>query len=376
MAATVDNSYSQTLRTRDVRRELSRGEAHWAFGQIMDGQWPEAQIAGLLVALAAKGETAEEIAGAAEAMREHVCADRHRRPGRDRHLRHGRHGPVSTFNISTAAALVAAGAGVKVAKHGNRTTTRASGSADVLAALGVNIDADRGRRRPLPARGGRVLLLRRPLPPGHEIRRAGPQGTGRADDLQPAWPADQPRRRTRQLMGVFDDALTEIIADVLGALGAVQRDGGPRRPTAWTRSPPRAATRVSEFRGGKVTTRTIRPEDFGLPRAQLDDLAVSSAAQSAELVGEVLCRQERPGAGHRPAQRRGRSGGRGQGRVHRVRPRRRPAIHRLRHRGRRTSKAHRHQQRRPVSVHSRQPSLYRTHVYPYVPLLPFCCKPL
>ncbi|MBC8373395.1 MAG: anthranilate phosphoribosyltransferase, partial [Planctomycetes bacterium] len=132
--------YGELLSATIAGGDMSHEQAYWAFTQIMDGQWTGAQIAAMLTALAAKGETVEEITAAAQAMRNHaVKIDT---AGCDVIDTCGTGGTgLKTFNISTTAALVLAGAGVKVAKHGNRTSTRSSGSADVLEALGVNLDA-------------------------------------------------------------------------------------------------------------------------------------------------------------------------------------------------------------------------------------------
>ena len=137
----MEMSYSEILRAVIAGDSLTREQSYGAFTDLMDGAWSEAQIGGFLTALSSKGESVAEIAGAAQAMREHVRTIDTR--GAEVIDTCGTGGTgLRTFNISTAAALVAAGAGAKVAKHGNRTNTRASGSADVLAALGVNINAD------------------------------------------------------------------------------------------------------------------------------------------------------------------------------------------------------------------------------------------
>ena len=137
----AEMSCSEILKTVIAGRDLSREQAEAAFNQIMDGAWSEVQIAALLVAMATKGESVDEITGAASAMRAHSV--KIETGGREVIDTCGTGGTgLNTLNISTAAALVAAGAGAVVAKHGNRTNTRPSGSADVLAALGVNLDAD------------------------------------------------------------------------------------------------------------------------------------------------------------------------------------------------------------------------------------------
>ena len=164
-----------------------------AIDAIMRGEWTDEQIGLLLTALAAKGETVDEIAGAAAAMRRHMT------PIRSRHAEVldtcGTGGGGSKmFNVSTTAAIVAAAAGVPVAKHGNRSITSRSGSADVLAELGVNINATMSAGRSVPRRAGHLLLLRAADAPVDEARRRGAQEAGHPHDLQHPRPARESGR--------------------------------------------------------------------------------------------------------------------------------------------------------------------------------------
>ena len=285
-------SYADLLRTVLARSDLTFDQAQWAFGQIMDGLWTEAQTAGLLTALAAKGECVDEIAGAARAMREHVV--RIDTGGLEVIDTCGTGGTgLATFNISTAAALVLAGAGVKVAKHGNRTNTRASGSADVLEALGVNLDADAPTVARCLREAGVCFCFAIRCHPA--MKHAAPvrKALGVRTIFNVLGPLTNPAGARRQVMGVFDAALTETIACVLAALGAVRAmvvhaaDGLDELSTT-------APTRISELKDGKVTTRTVQPEDFGLPRAKMTDLLVESSRQSAEVIQGVLAGQAGP----------------------------------------------------------------------------------
>ena len=166
-------------------------EAHGAMGAVMDGEATPAQLAAMLMGLRMRGETVDELAGFALAMRERVL---HVEAPIDAIDVVGTGGDGSgTFNISTTAALVAAAAGVPVAKHGNRAMTSRSGSADVLDALGIRIDHDARRRGRRSARSASRSCSPE-LPPGHEVRGTDPQGDRRADGVQPARPADQPGR--------------------------------------------------------------------------------------------------------------------------------------------------------------------------------------
>ena len=281
-----DESYSELLRAVLDGADLTEAQAHFAFGQIMDGAWSEAQIAGLLTVMAARGETPDEIAGAARAMRAHVV--RIDTGGEAVIDTCGTGGTgLRTVNVSTAAALVAAGAGVKVAKHGNRTHTRASGSADVLAALGVNLDADPSAVARCLAEAGVCFCFAVRCHPAMKYAAPVRKALGVRTIFNLLGPLTNPAGADRQLMGVFDAALTVTIAEVLGMLGSVRAmvvhaaDGLDELSTT-------APTKISELRDGKVATRTVSPEDFGLARATMDDLLVDSPEQSAELIRGVL----------------------------------------------------------------------------------------
>jgi anthranilate phosphoribosyltransferase len=194
---------------------------------------------------------------------------------------------LSTFNISTAAAFVAAGAGAKVAKHGNRTNTRASGSADVLAALGVNLDASPDVVAQCLAEAGVCFCFAVKCHPAMKYAVPVRKALATRTIFNVLGPLTNPAGARRQLMGVFSEGLTETIAETLGKLGAVRaivvhaEDGLDELSTT-------ADTKVSEWADGKVTTRKVRPEDFGLRRAKMDDLLVTSVEQSAAVVREVL----------------------------------------------------------------------------------------
>ena len=288
----AEMSCTEILKTVIAGRDLSRDQAEQAFNQIMDGAWSEVQIAGLLVAMATKGESVDEITGAASAMRAHaVKIDT---GGRDVIDTCGTGGTgLNTLNISTAAALVAAGAGAFVAKHGNRTNTRPSGSADVLAALGVNLDADpQAEARCLSEAGVCFCFAIRHHP---AMKYAVPVRKSLAvrTIFNVLGPLTNPGGARRQLMGVFDAALVETIAEVLAALGAERvmvvhaEDGLDEISTS-------SPTHLAELIDGKITTRTVKPEDFGLARARLDDLAVASAEDSAERIRALLAGKAGP----------------------------------------------------------------------------------
>jgi anthranilate phosphoribosyltransferase len=288
----AEQTYSQVLQQVIRGQDLSRGQASGAFGAIMDGLWTPAQIAALLAVLAAKGETAEEIAGAAEAMRRHAV--RIETGGADVIDTCGTGGTgLATLNVSTAAALVAAGAGVKVAKHGNRTNTRPSGSADVLAAMGVNIDADPAVAARCLAEANVCFCFAVRCHPA--MKHAGPvrKELGVRTIFNVLGPLTNPAGARRQVMGVFDAALVETIAQVLAALGAVHAmvvhadDGLDELSTC-------AATTVAHLRDGAITTSTVKPGDFGLATAKMADLLVKSPQESAEVIRGVLAGKKGP----------------------------------------------------------------------------------
>jgi anthranilate phosphoribosyltransferase len=278
--------YSEVLRQLVRGESLPRDVAHAAFSQIMEGAWTEAQIGGFLTALSAKGETVDEIAGGALAMREHVI------PVDTAHAdvvdTCGTGGTgISTFNISTAVAMVLAGAGVAVAKHGNRTNTRASGSANVLETLGVNLDADPAQLAACLRDANVCFCFAVKHHPAMRYAVPVRKQLGVRTVFNVLGPLTNPAGARRQVMGVFDADLTETLAEVLGALGATRAmvvhsdDGLDELSTT-------SETKVSEFTAGKVTTYRVRPEDLDIPRAKLDDLLVSSAEESADVIRRVL----------------------------------------------------------------------------------------
>ena len=282
----TDTTCSELLKTVLAGEHLTFEQAHAAFGEIMDGQWSEAQIAGLLVAMAAKGETTDEIAGAATAMREHVLpVDA---AGLDVIDTCGTGGTgLRTFNVSTAAALVAAGCGAPVAKHGNRTNTRASGSADVLLALGVNLDAGPDTVAACLQAAGVCFCFAIKHHPAMKYAVPVRKQLAVRTIFNVLGPLTNPAGARRQVIGVFSADLTERIAEVLGKLGSRRAivvhadDGLDELSTA-------SETQVSELANGRITTRRVRPEDFGLARATIDDLLVDSPEQSARVIRDVL----------------------------------------------------------------------------------------
>lgn len=274
-----------------VGRDLSREEAAGAMRIIMSGQATDAQIAGLLIALRLKGETVDEITGFATVMREVVS----RVEAPDNVIDTcGTGGDSSfTFNISTTAALVAAGMGIKVAKHGNRSVTSSSGSAGVFKELGVNLDADPQTVARCIEGANIGFLFAIKLHPAMKYAIGPRREMGVRTVFNILGPLTNPAGARRQVMGVFSKALTETLARVLSNLGAVKAlvvhgSDGMDEITITDE------TTVSEAAGGAVKTYTISPEDLGLERAKLETLQVSDSTEAAKAVRGVLSGEKGP----------------------------------------------------------------------------------
>jgi anthranilate phosphoribosyltransferase len=267
-------------------QDLSADEARKAIEAIMEGQAAEAQIAALLIALRMKGETAEEIAGAASAMRDKVTRVHvDRSPVLDVVGTGG--DELGTFNISTAAAIVSAAAGAVVAKHGNRSVSSTSGSADVLQELGVNIQADVPTVEACIRQVGVGFcfapLLHTAMKHAMPVRKA----LGVPTVFNVLGPLTNPAGADRQLLGVGNPKLTERMAQALLQLGTehafvVHSEDGLDEVTLT------APTHVWEIRDGRIDRAQWTAADFGLPACRLDDLKVGSPAESAAVISAVL----------------------------------------------------------------------------------------
>ena len=284
-------------RLANHRQSLSREEAHAVMTEVLTGQCTDAQIAAFLVALHMKGETVEEIVGFAEAIRAAATPlALHGNSvldasgtGRDALVDTcGTGGDTSgTFNISTATALVAAGAGVRVAKHGNRSVTSKCGSADVMEALGVNITLPPVRIAACLEEVGIAFLF---APAMHSAMKYV-QPARRELRLRTVFnllgPLTNPARATCQVVGVYSADLVEKLAEALSMLGlrrALVVHGSDGLDEITITGP----TRVGEVREGRVHSYEITPEDCGLGRAALDDISGGDATLNAELIREVL----------------------------------------------------------------------------------------
>ena len=273
---------------------LSAGDTEAAVGLVMRGEADPAQIAGLLVALRAKGETVDELVGAARAMRAHVVEVR---PARDDLVdTAGTGGDGSgTFNISTTAALVAAACGCAVAKHGNRAASSRSGSADVLEALGVPIALT-------PEQAARMIELYGfgylHAPDHHPaMRHAGPvrRSLGVRTVFNLLGPLTNPAGARRQLIGVYAQQWVEPMAQALAQLGCEHGMVVHGQPGIDELSPC-GATTVATVRGGVVTLSELDARDLGIELCALSDLAGGEPQRNAEIALAVLGGEEGPAA--------------------------------------------------------------------------------
>ena len=293
---------TEAVRALVERRDLTRIEAAGAMEAIMSGAATDVQIAAFLTGLRMKGETAEELIGFAQVMRQKVARVRTRADevaaltGTDREVlvdTCGTGGDASgSFNVSTATAFVVAGAGLKVAKHGNRsmsglTASSLCGSADVVETLGVNLDLT-------PAQVGRCVdevgigFLYAPVlhtAMKHVMTARRDLGVRTVFNL--LGPLTNPAGATAQVIGVAAPELTEKLARVLAELGTVRAfvvhgaDGLDEISNT-------GENRISEVRDGAVSTFVLRPEDFGLPRASMADLRGGDREQNAQIIREIL----------------------------------------------------------------------------------------
>ena len=284
------------------RSNLTVEEAEAVLEQIMTGRASDAQIAALLTALRMKGETADELTGFARVMRRKAAAVRPRSMvaasmgGTEREAlidTCGTGGDVSgSFNVSTATAFVVAGCGVKVAKHGNRSVSSRCGSADVVEALGVKIDLPADRiARSIDEVG--IGFLHAPLL--HEaMKYVAParKQMGIRTVFNLLGPLTNPAGANAQVIGVYAAHLTELLAEVLGALGT-RRALVVHGADGLDEISITGESKITEMREGRIETYTIRPEDYGIPRASLKDIQGGDAEQNAQIILEVL--QGKPG---------------------------------------------------------------------------------
>jgi anthranilate phosphoribosyltransferase len=284
-------------RIANHRQSLAREEAHAVMTEVLTGQCTDAQIAALLVALHMKGETVEEIVGFAEAIRAAAAplalhADKvldASGTGRDALVDTcGTGGDASgTFNISTATAFVVAGAGVRVAKHGNRSVTSKCGSADVMEALGVNINLPVAQVAVCLETVGIAFLFAPAMHSAMKYVQTARRDLRLRTVFNLLGPLTNPARATCQVVGVYSADLVEKLAEALSMLGlhrALVVHGSDGLDEITISGP----TRIGEVREGSVKTYEVTPEEFGLRPATLDAISGGDAQFNAKLIQEVL----------------------------------------------------------------------------------------
>jgi anthranilate phosphoribosyltransferase len=278
------------------REALSRAQAREVMAEVLSGKCSDAQIAALVVALHMKGETVEEIVGFAEAIRAAATpigsADHPvyvSGTGRDALVDTcGTGGDASdSFNISTAAALVVAGAGLRVAKHGNRSATSKCGSADVIEALGVNINLTAQRLSECLDQLGIAFLFAQAMHTAMMYVQPARRELRLRTVFNLLGPLTNPANATGQVVGVYSSDLVEKLAEALSMLGlhralVVHGNDGLDEITITT------STRIAEVREGSVRTYEVTPEEFGIPRGTLNDIMGGDATQNARIIREIL----------------------------------------------------------------------------------------
>ena len=274
-------------------KDLSIAESTSVFNEIMSGRATDAQIAAFIVALRMKGEIADEITGAAAVMREKA----HRIIPESSDFLVDTCGTggdgADTFNISTAAALVAAGAGARVAKHGNRNVSSKCGSADVLEALGINVTVAPEVMKSCLDTAGIAFLFAPTLHKAMKYAIGPRREIGVRTIFNVLGPLTNPADAPSQVIGVFAAHLTEVMATVLNNLGSKKAfivhgmDGLDEITLCGT-------TKVSELYEGSIRTYTVQPEDFGLPRASRSDITGGTPVENALIIKSIVNGEKGP----------------------------------------------------------------------------------
>lgn len=272
-------------------KNLTREEAALTMDTIMKGEATTSQIAAFITALRMKGETIDEITGCAEKMREHaVNIYPHQKNLVDTC---GTGGDKSgTINISTISALVVAGAGVPVAKHGNRSVSSKCGSADVLEALGVKVDLEPKKVEECINEIGIGFIFAPKFHLAMKYAMPARKETGIRTIFNILGPLTNPARASAQVLGVFNPDLTEVMAKVLGNLG-IQHALVVHGMDGLDEISISGKTKVSHLKDGKISTEEIKPEDFGVKKAKLSEILGGSKEENAKIAIEILKAEEK-----------------------------------------------------------------------------------
>lgn len=292
---TSADALSTAIRRLAMHEALDAEAIRDAFNVIMRGEGTPTQVAALLMALRVKGETSSELAGVVEALRGAMVVLPAEDPSTLVDTCGTGGGALTTFNISTAAALLAAGMGVRVAKHGNRSFTSRSGSADVLEALGVRIECPPQQMAATLREAGVVFMFAPLMHPA--LRHVGPVRRELAIPtvMNIVGPLANPARAGRQVVGVAERGRLDLLAETLGRLGAVRAmvvHGAP----GLDEISPLGLTEVREVQGGVVTSWTIDPRDYGLGELRAEELRGGDPSENAALIEAVLQGRGTPGA--------------------------------------------------------------------------------
>ena len=276
-----------------MKGDLTYGEAYAVMGEIMRGETSATQNAAFLAALSTKStkaETIDEISGCAAAMRELATPVEH--PGMEVLEIVGTGGDrANTFNISTTTALIAAAAGVKVAKHGNRAASSKCGTADCLEALGVNLDQDPDTCRTLLADAGMCFLFAQKYHPAMRYVGAIRRELGFRTVFNILGPLTNPARPDYFLLGVYDEYLAEPVAKVLSSLG-VRRAFVVYGQDKMDELSLSAPSTVCELKDGYYRTFTLTPEELGFTRCEKSDLLGGTPEENAATVRAILSGEE------------------------------------------------------------------------------------
>lgn len=272
------------------RADLTREQTAWAMGEILAGEATPAQIAGFAVGLRAKGETTDEVAGMVAAMYEKATPISI--PGRLLDIV-GTGGDRSmSVNISTMSAVVAAGAGAKVVKHGNRSASSQSGSADVLEALGIRLDLPPDRVAACAEEAGITFLFAAAFNPAMRHTAVPRRELGIATTFNFLGPLSNPTRPAANAIGCADARMAPVMAGVFAVRGAdawvFRGDDGLDELTITTTSS------VWVVRDGEITTHTVDPRDYGLALGAVEDLRGGDAAHNADVARRLLAGEKGP----------------------------------------------------------------------------------
>jgi anthranilate phosphoribosyltransferase len=291
----VSDEFATVLAHLLADRPVATHDVRVAFDGILAGRWTPVQIGAFAVALRMRGETPEEIVGAAQAMRAAMIPVDHDLPLLVDTCGTGGDGAHS-LNLSSAAAVVVAACGLIVAKHGNRSASSRCGSADVFETLGIPMNVPPARQGEVLREAGIAFLLATAHHPALRHAAQARREIGTRTIFNALGPLANPARATHQLVGVYDEALRPVMARALLQLGSL-RAWVVRSEDGLDEISPSAPTRVSEIADGEVRERLVAPEDFGLERVPLSAVAGGDVETNARALTAILDGENHPARG-------------------------------------------------------------------------------